>query len=84
MKLFLAFLFFGKQPNLCINCEHFIENKNKQYSKCRFFLRQNKDHFLITGEHPVQEEDFNYCTTMREYESYCGQKGKKFKPKHVD
>lgn len=70
------------KPKLCINCKHFIsDNDNGKYGKCSLFPKhEGKINFLVNG---INEEDYYYCSTVREYNAKCGEEGKYYKKKKL-
>lgn len=82
--LFLPILSFKEtKPKLCIDCKHFIPDKDSgKYSKC--FLcptSQGKANFLVSGT--INIDDYYYCTTARSGNAICGEEGKYYKKKYI-
>jgi hypothetical protein len=70
------------KPKLCINCKYFItDNIADKYGKCSFFpLRKGKINFLVNG---VNDDEYFYCSTVRDSNDMCGEEGKHYKKKIV-
>jgi hypothetical protein len=68
------------KPKLCINCKHFIPSgTNLEYSKCAYFpSKAAKVNFLVNG---IYENDYYYCSTVRDSNNMCGEEGKMYKKK---
>jgi hypothetical protein len=80
--IFFVFLFFLYKINaekFCVNCVHFKKPfiGNKLFGKCAVFPRETdvdkKIDYLISVKKNVE---FMYCSTSRQYEHLCGEKGK--------
>jgi hypothetical protein len=70
-------------PTLCINCKHFLkDNMNGKYAKCFLFPNKNgKINFLVTG---IINEEYHYCSTIRDINGACGEDGKFYKKNIID
>jgi hypothetical protein len=83
-SIFLSVFSLKKEiaPKLCINCKYIIKNDIKDdnkmiYSKCSFFPRlENSANFLVSG---VEDKDYFFCSTARQYDNMCGKEGKNYK-----
>ena len=66
------------QPKLCINCKHFLpDNMYGKYGKCFLFPKKDaKINYLVTG---IVNEDYYYCSTVRDIDTACGEEGKLYK-----
>ena len=65
---------------LCIDCKHFIGEKNTKYGKCGLF-KKIEDYTLVNGKDV--DIDHYYCLTARTDNRMCGEKGKKYQLKTV-
>ena len=79
------------KPKLCINCKHFIpdnnniniygKDSNNIYGKCSLFPKEeSKFNFLVNG---INEQMYYFCSTARQNEHMCGEKGNLYKKKYV-
>jgi len=68
-------------PKFCINCKHFINDKNGniQFGQCALFFREDTS-FLVGGYVTKQPR---YCSTARMSENMCGKEGKMFTRKYL-
>jgi hypothetical protein len=74
------------KPKLCINCKHFIPDKDgdNNYGKCALFIKEeSKTDFLVTGINEIKNSDYYYCATSRGPYSMCGQEGKYYKKRRI-
>ena len=72
-------------PKICVNCKFFKNSftsdnrlRDNKYGKCSFFSTVEKHtniNFLVTG---IQEINYFYCSTAREYNDMCGKEGKMY------
>ena len=74
-------------PKLCINCKFFTNTlmTDNKYGKCTLFpkIEQNNVEFLVAGSTNNNKNiDYSYCSTARNYDDMCGNKGTKYKSKH--
>jgi hypothetical protein len=83
-------LFLNKQiePNLCINCQYFIDyGPSDIYGKCSLFRKfEFNNNYLIDGIEDMNKDasDFYFCSTARSNNFFmCGTKGKKYVIKYV-
>ena len=78
----MRFLFLYIVPifslKLCIHCKHFIKNDKSEYGKCELFTKMNMDTFVVNGE-KHDNIDYYYCSTARQFDTMCGEKGKYYK-----
>jgi hypothetical protein len=68
-------------PKLCINCKYFIKDPENglEYGKCSLFPTEvSSMNFFVTG---INNIDYYYCSTARQYETLCGKEGNKYKNK---
>jgi hypothetical protein len=68
-------------PKLCINCKYFINDlsSDPKYGKCSLFPTEvSSMNFFVTG---INNIDYYYCSTARQYETLCGKEGNKYKNK---
>jgi hypothetical protein len=72
------------EPKFCINCKYFKKDffKLDEFAKCQAFpiIPDNND-YLVTGIEKKQIIDYHYCSTARNFDSMCGQEGKKYEQK---
>jgi len=68
-------------PKFCVNCKHFINDKNGniEFAKCALFFRE--DMTFLVGGHVTKEH--RYCSTARMTENMCGKEGKMFTRKYL-
>jgi hypothetical protein len=83
MKWLLALfaLTHALTPKLCIHCIHFITDGacGPKFGKCRILpITHVDENYLVTGVTTVKT-DYHYCSTARNHEHLCGEKGKRFK-----
>lgn len=85
--LFCSFLlpiisFKQVKPKLCINCKYFIPyNDNQRFGRCSFFpKKEGKINYLVTG---INENEYYFCSTVRDESSMCGEDGKNYKKKTI-
>jgi len=83
--------FFSKSRiRHCNECRFFIESVDYKgspdsgiYGKCSLFPKNHNNddniHYLVTGQQKESENDFMYCSTIRNYDDMCGETGKMFK-----
>lgn len=64
-------------PKICVNCKHFIndEYSGPEYGKCREFPLDSVK-YLIDGV--VRNDEYMYCSNVRNQEHLCGKSGKKY------
>ena len=68
------------KPNFCINCKFFKKDlfTRNIYAKCALFPKDdysyNKD-YLVDGFEKINKVDYYYCSTARNIDSMCGEKG---------
>jgi len=91
MNLFL--LFFTLLPTeslkFCNNCKFYkpwIEwPAEKTMGKCTYFPIVYKESYnMISGELIEGSNDYEFCTTARNFENFCGKSGKYYSPKKND
>jgi hypothetical protein len=70
------------KPKLCINCKYFIsDNDSGRFSKCSLFpLEINNYNFLVNG---IEETEYYYCSTARNFDNMCGIEGNMHKRKYI-
>ena len=83
----MKFLFLQTAFSLkiCTNCEFFHQKllQPSKFGKCTKFPIPNEDpYFLVNGIRTV-EQDYNYCSTAREFDHLCGKDAIYFKKKGV-
>jgi len=88
---FLVMMFMSSvslKPKFCVDCKYFIpcETTNLvQYGKCslsKYDIDKNDENFLVSGIQVPLITQYRYCSTMRNYEDFCGKEGKKYKKKY--
>lgn len=92
----LLFLFasfskvFSIKPKFCVNCKYnipdtVISTSNPKFSKCALFPKSSDDNnsYLVTGDFKLSLVEYHYCSTARDQESMCGQKGTEYKKKRI-
>jgi len=67
-------------PKLCIHCKHFMANREVgiEFGKCRILPKKPIDTNLFVTGKTIYKEYYWYCSTARQYENLCGEKGKQF------
>jgi hypothetical protein len=70
------------KPKICINCKFFRPDYvSNIYGKCSLFPDENgKLNLLVSG---VNEKNYIYCSTARNHEDMCGEKGRLYKRKYI-
>jgi len=78
LSLILPIFSLTSLPKLCINCKHFLpDNMYGKYGKCFLFPNKNgKINYLVTG---IINEDYHYCSIIRNIDGACGEDGKFYK-----
>jgi hypothetical protein len=73
------------EPKICINCKHFKKDffTLDELAKCQAFPKilpkiEENNNYLITGIQRTQNVDYHYCGTARQFDSMCGEEGKKY------
>ena len=78
----IQYTVFPKDPNLCVNCKHFIpSNLSTNYGKCRLYPRLTRESemaFLVDGNIPSVNIFYLFCTEVRNDESMCGKDAVKY------
>jgi hypothetical protein len=77
--LFIISSVISIKPKICINCKFCIPDKNTEYSKCSLYKIKN-NYELING---IEKIEHYYCTTVRGFDSMCGNKGTMYKKKRI-
>jgi len=79
-----VFSFKEMKHKLCVNCKHFIPDKNNnKFGKCSLFpIRKANDYFLVDGVNEDKIIDYNFCSIARLHDSMCGKEGKLHKRKY--
>ena len=85
---------FSIKPKICLNCKYIMpltryswstneDQEFSEFSTCSFFPKYNinKSNYLVTGVIEESNTEYYYCSTAREQESMCGEKGKEYKKK---
>jgi hypothetical protein len=69
---------------LCVNCKHFIPDKNNnKFGKCSLFpIKKSNDYFLVNGIEENEIIDYNFCSVARIQDRMCGNEGKMHKRKY--
>ena len=75
--LFIISSVISIKPKICINCKFCIPEKNTEFSKCSLYRIKN-NYELVNG---IEKVEYNYCTTARNFDFMCGNKGKMYKKK---
>lgn len=81
--IFSTFSTESTKPKLCINCKHFRQDflSGSQFGKCALFpIIKYYDYSLVNGKDP-DIIGYEYCSIMRNYDSYCGKEGKLYEEK---
>ena len=84
--LFLPILSFKEiKPKLCVNCKYFItDNGTGKFGKCSLFpIKENNIYRLVNGIHEDKNNEYYYCSALREIEYRCGKEGKMYKKKYT-
>jgi hypothetical protein len=73
----LSFSLKEMKPKICINCRHFITDKESNlFGKCSLFPIKNENiGFLINGIKEDEIIDYQYCSVARKRDIMCGNKG---------
>ena len=69
-------------PKLCIQCKFYIKPlfiTNDEFGKCLLFSKQLENNKFIIGKIKNNTE-YNYCSTTRKYDFFCGEEGNYYKP----
>ena len=76
--MFISFILPIFSLKLCINCKHFLpDNMYGKYGKCVLFPNKNgKINYLVTG---IINEEYHYCSMIRDIDGACGEDGKFYK-----
>jgi hypothetical protein len=74
------------KPKLCVDCKFFTKDffTTNKFGKCSLFpYRTYPDSFLVDGIKENKNIEYHYCSTSRNFEHMCGEKGKLFENKNV-
>ena len=71
------------KPKLCIHCKYFIPNViSDKYGKCNLFPREENEVYKLVDGNDMND-DYYYCSVVRNYKELCGKEGTFYKKKRV-
>ena len=78
LSIILPIFSLTSLPKLCINCKHFLpDNMYGKYGNCFLFPKKDaKINYLVTG---IINEEYHYCSIIRDIDDACVEKGRFYK-----
>ena len=72
-------------PKFCINCKFYKKDSFftfSEFGKCSLFPKEiYNEYFLVNGSKNNTNIEYDYCTTLRNFDHLCGKEGKYYEKK---